>query len=126
MSDIDTVVVDSLKALDPKRPIREADIASAVRFEINEAVAKRKSPDEGLGALSGLRNGSKAQLFLFDCLLLNRPPEKRCGAGPSEPVAIGLRTPALALPLASMSAQAQADSPCPFRFWRRKPKGKPL
>jgi len=25
-SDIDTVVVDSLKALDPKRPIREADI----------------------------------------------------------------------------------------------------
>ena len=27
MSDIDTVVVDSLKVLDPKRPIREADIA---------------------------------------------------------------------------------------------------
>ena len=27
MSDIDTVVVDSLKALDPKWPIREADIA---------------------------------------------------------------------------------------------------
>ena len=26
MSDIDTVLVDSLKALDPKRPIREADI----------------------------------------------------------------------------------------------------
>jgi hypothetical protein len=25
-SDIDTVVVDSLKALDPERPIREADI----------------------------------------------------------------------------------------------------
>ena len=25
MSDIDTVVVDSLKALDPNRPIREAD-----------------------------------------------------------------------------------------------------
>jgi hypothetical protein len=29
VSDIDTVVVvDSLKALDPKRPIREADIAN--------------------------------------------------------------------------------------------------
>jgi len=28
-SDIDTAVVDSLKALDPKRPIREADIESA-------------------------------------------------------------------------------------------------
>ena len=26
MSDIDTVLVDSLKALDPKRPIREADV----------------------------------------------------------------------------------------------------
>jgi hypothetical protein len=29
VSDIDTVVVDSLKALDPERPIREADIARA-------------------------------------------------------------------------------------------------
>ena len=27
VSDIDTVAVDSLKALDPKRPIREADIS---------------------------------------------------------------------------------------------------
>ena len=26
MSDIDTAVVDSLKALDPERPIREADM----------------------------------------------------------------------------------------------------
>jgi hypothetical protein len=26
VSDIDTVVVDSLKALDPERPIREADL----------------------------------------------------------------------------------------------------
>src|SRR5258708_40207910 len=30
-SDIDTVVVDGLKALDPKRPIREADIRLAER-----------------------------------------------------------------------------------------------
>jgi hypothetical protein len=29
-SDVDTVVVDSLKALDPKRPIREADIGVIV------------------------------------------------------------------------------------------------
>jgi hypothetical protein len=28
VSDINTVVVDSLKALDPERPIREADIAA--------------------------------------------------------------------------------------------------
>ena len=33
MSDIDTVVVDSLKTLDPKRPIREGDIAGLVRIE---------------------------------------------------------------------------------------------
>jgi hypothetical protein len=35
VSDIDTAVVDSLKALDLKRPIREADMAAAlpnVRF----------------------------------------------------------------------------------------------
>ena len=29
VSDIDTAAADSLKVLDPKRPIREADIASA-------------------------------------------------------------------------------------------------
>jgi len=31
VSDIDTAVVDSLKALDPSRPIREADIALTCR-----------------------------------------------------------------------------------------------
>src|SRR6476469_6910249 len=31
VSDIDTVVVDSLKALDPKRPIREADMLRPLR-----------------------------------------------------------------------------------------------
>ena len=30
MSDIDTVVMDSLKVLDPNRPIREADIAQTL------------------------------------------------------------------------------------------------
>ena len=37
-SDIDTAVADSLKALDPSRPIREADIGEAatdVRFSID-------------------------------------------------------------------------------------------
>jgi len=34
VSDIDTVVVDSLKVLDPKRPIREADIARSSRADI--------------------------------------------------------------------------------------------
>ena len=32
VSDIDTVVVDSLKVLDPKRPIREADIAATTEL----------------------------------------------------------------------------------------------
>jgi hypothetical protein len=32
VSDIDTAVVDSLKALDPKRPIREADIGLDQQF----------------------------------------------------------------------------------------------
>ena len=31
VSDIDAVVVDSLKALDPQRPIREADIVRVLR-----------------------------------------------------------------------------------------------
>jgi hypothetical protein len=35
VSDIDTVVVDSLKAIDPERPIREADIA--LWFEMKDA-----------------------------------------------------------------------------------------
>jgi hypothetical protein len=30
-SDIDTAVMDSLKVLDPKRPIREADIGRFIR-----------------------------------------------------------------------------------------------
>jgi hypothetical protein len=42
VSDIDTAVVDRLKALDPERPIREADIASAW-FETKE-VAKVRRP----------------------------------------------------------------------------------
>ena len=40
VSDIDTVMVDSLKALDPKRPIREADISEACW------VARSRNPDD--------------------------------------------------------------------------------
>ena len=32
VSDIDTAVVDSLKVLDPKRPIREADILCCTAY----------------------------------------------------------------------------------------------
>ena len=39
-SDIDTGAVDSLKALDPKRPIREADIDSLDRLPFATACAR--------------------------------------------------------------------------------------
>jgi hypothetical protein len=38
VSDIDTVVVDSLKELDPERPIREADIEQAATITPTEIV----------------------------------------------------------------------------------------
>ena len=45
MSDIDTAAVDSLKVLDPKRPIREADIAAQppdVRFRGRADIVTRR------------------------------------------------------------------------------------
>ena len=44
VSDIDTVAVDSLKALDPKRPIREADIA---RLRISANVGSKDDLHSG-------------------------------------------------------------------------------
>jgi hypothetical protein len=56
VSDIDTVVVDSLKALDPKRPIREADIAVAsVRNLILTRDCVRR-PGVGGGQISRTRS----------------------------------------------------------------------
>ena len=44
MSDIDTAVVDSLKALDPHRPIREADIGPFQNARLNRYNASRPEP----------------------------------------------------------------------------------
>jgi hypothetical protein len=44
VSDIDTVVVDSLKALDPEWPIREADINSAPRPPLPGGRRRGSSP----------------------------------------------------------------------------------
>ncbi len=44
VSDIDAAVVDSLKALDPNRPIREADIGGL-------GLLRRKLTPESLGAV---------------------------------------------------------------------------
>ena len=42
-SDIDTALMDGLKALDPKRPIREADIANPSAY----ACLSAENPDDG-------------------------------------------------------------------------------
>jgi hypothetical protein len=50
--DIDTVVVDSLKALDPKRPIREADMTRTRAYSVatdgatQSALARRCHPNQ--------------------------------------------------------------------------------
>ena len=59
MSDIDTaVVVDGLKALDPKWPIREADIGSGVR------------PNRFMGTRPRFRIGSMHRSVLYTALAL--------------------------------------------------------
>jgi len=55
VSDIDTAVVDSLKVLDPNRPIREAEVekpAALVRFT-SDSVAKVRSRFQRKGTCSG-------------------------------------------------------------------------
>src|SRR6478735_2408677 len=49
VSDIDTVVVDSLKALDPKRPIREADIDTVVVDSLKALDPKRPIREADIG-----------------------------------------------------------------------------
>ena len=44
MSDIDTAVVDSLKVLDPKRPIREADMAAHSEAALPPKADIRRQP----------------------------------------------------------------------------------
>jgi hypothetical protein len=61
VSDIDTVVVDGLKALDLQRPIREADFAGSVGWVwktcLMSAMAmgppRRGAPGRGLSAVVG-------------------------------------------------------------------------
>jgi hypothetical protein len=50
VSDIDTaVVVDGLKALDPERPIREADIPRSTKCEIHEFTPRRGRKGTSIG-----------------------------------------------------------------------------
>ena len=61
VSDIDTIVMDSLKALDPNRPIREADmpfvphgIAPVPRFARSSQLPKQNPA--GVGRADGVEN----------------------------------------------------------------------
>jgi hypothetical protein len=62
VSDIDTAVVDSLKVLDPKRPIREADIvgflSELARSRMTQTGTTRGTANEGYCAL---RSGYQAR-----------------------------------------------------------------
>src|SRR5258708_37697216 len=67
-SDIDTMAVDSLKALDPKRPIREADITLRTRY------VRFVQPDP-CSAASDMQHGGANDL--------TRSPRRRGRAGSS-------------------------------------------
>jgi hypothetical protein len=54
VSDIDTVAVDSLKALDPNRPIREADIVSRQLHVCFVPILLQKSVIEGIRAAEAI------------------------------------------------------------------------
>jgi hypothetical protein len=54
-SDIDTVVVDSLKALDPNRPIREADIQASIA---QPSLSRRQGTDSAARVRPNILNTS--------------------------------------------------------------------
>ena len=58
MSDIDTADVDSLKVLDPKRPIREADIpqSKVIEFALQGKTDIDETADDGTAAKSAHEN----------------------------------------------------------------------
>jgi hypothetical protein len=56
VSDIDTVVVDSLKTLDPKRPIREGDKTRCGRFVREVLPAQPVDATQALNFSAGVSN----------------------------------------------------------------------
>jgi molybdate transport system substrate-binding protein len=65
VSDINTAVVDSLKVLDPNRPIREADIF--LTYCTNAMAAKKQNPGQQIIALpDNLSVGAAYGLTVID------------------------------------------------------------
>ena len=101
MSDIDTAVVDSLKALDLKRPIREADIDTAVVDSLKALDLKRPIREADIGGITC--SGRAAHLSSSEPLryrLLSR------GAGMRRREFLGVVSGAVAWPLAARDALA--------------------
>jgi hypothetical protein len=61
-SDIDTAEVDSLKALDPKRPIREATIKRTRRFGRFVPIVLQKSKVAGRRIFAKTRNENQSPI----------------------------------------------------------------
>jgi hypothetical protein len=68
VSDIDTATVDSLKALDPNRPIREADI-DRVKLDVGEGAINDIPTKTHTASLTSRRLVSfdPFQDFFFEC-----------------------------------------------------------
>lgn len=69
--------------------------------------------------------GEYSRFFLPSCKKTKRPPTEASLRG-TDLSRDRLGTHAPVMPLASKSAQAQADPVCRRRFWRRRPKVSPL
>jgi hypothetical protein len=69
VSDIDTVVVDSLKALDPDRPIREADIVPHGRHISPDGRSSAAMAAAAAGNLQeiSIETGAGLQAFRLAC-----------------------------------------------------------
>ena len=66
MSDVDTALVDSLKVLDPKRPIREADILRGERHgeTLRKTLIRQSRFSQALGVPGKILRPTKRDLIL--------------------------------------------------------------
>jgi hypothetical protein len=69
VGDIDTVMVDSLKALDPERPIRQADISGSLsrRLLLTRCVRTARALTAVPGAKAKIKSSSKVLVAAVRC-----------------------------------------------------------